>query len=115
MYHSRAMRSFWCIFVMISVLFMSVDGAADVATTGHPHGGDPEHFIDEHTITSLDATSESELDIDHCDHCCHGHTPSITGQVTTALPTLILSDQRIGIAPHVRNFAQAPPTPPPNA
>jgi len=32
------MRSFWCITVMISVLFMSVDGAADSVIKGHAHG-----------------------------------------------------------------------------
>ena len=97
---------------MISVLFMSVDGAADVASTGHPHGGDPAHLVDKHTVSSQDDSSESNLDIDHCEH---GHTSSIAGQVTIVVPTLIARDQQIGRAPHVGNFAQAPPTPPPNA
>jgi len=100
---------------MISVLFMSVDGAADVASTGHPHGGDPTHLVDEHTVASPDVASESELDIDHCEHCCHVHTSSITGQVTIAVPVLIAGYQKVRRAPHVCNFAQAPPTPPPNA
>jgi len=115
MYHGRAMKSCWCLLVMISVLFMSVDGAADVATSGHPHGGDPGHLIDEHSVVSPNANSESEIDIDHCEHCCHGHTSSITGRVTIVVPMLIASDQRVGRTPHVYNIAQAPPTPPPNA
>jgi hypothetical protein len=100
---------------MISVLFMSVDGAADEASTGHPHGGDPGHFVDEHTVVAADTTSMSDLDIDHCEHCCHGHTSSITGHVKIVVPTLIATDQRVGRAKHIHNFAQAPPTPPPNA
>jgi len=109
------MRSFWCLFIVISVLFMSVDGAADIASTGHPHGGDPAHLIDDHSVVSQDTTSESEFDIDHCEHCCHGHTSSIVAYVTVVTPTLIGNDQQPCCAPHVGNFAQAPPTPPPNA
>jgi hypothetical protein len=109
------MKSFWCIFVMISVLFMSVDGAADLASSGHPHGGDSGHFIDEGTAVSKDTTAKSDPDIDHCEHCCHGHTSSITVSVTILMPTVVANDQRSCRAPHVGGLAQAPPTPPPNA
>jgi len=115
MYDSRAMRSFWCISVMISVFFMGMDGAVDVASTGHAHDGDATNLVGEHTAASPDSAPVSDPVIDHYEHCCHGHMSSITGHVIFPVPTLIAGDQRMGIAPHVRNFAQAPPTPPPNA
>jgi len=113
MYHNRAMRSFWCLSVMISVLFMSVDGAADVASTDHPYGGAPAYFVDKHTGSSPATGLGSTLDVDHCEHCCHGHTSSITGHVSVVVPVLIAGDYQVRRAPHVRNLAQAPPTPPP--
>jgi len=90
---------------MISMLFMSVDGAADIAFTGHPHGGEPTHLIDKHAVASMDFSLGVELDIDHCEHCCHGHTFSISVQMNFALPMLVTSDQRIVATPCVRNFA----------
>ncbi len=114
MYHCRAMRSFWCIFVMISVLFMSVDGAADIETSGHPHGDGAASLVDSQSAPTADVASNSDFDIDHCEHCCHGHTFSIVGQVTVVLPPMIETDLQVAIAPQVRHSAHAPPTPPPN-
>ncbi len=108
------MRSFWCILVMISVLVMSVDGAADSVTKGHAHGGDAAHLLDgsdDHQTSS----SEAEADVDHCERCCHGHTASVTATVAAAITPYSKSEHARSRFVYVRNFAQAPPTPPPNA
>ena len=101
---------------MLSVLFLSVDGAADVASEGHPHSGDLAHQLDADMSVSADTNSDTgpDQDADHCEHCCHGHVVSITVQLFA--PTLIgATDHQCFGAPHVVNHAQAPPTPPPNA
>ncbi len=114
MYHCRAMKSFWCKFVMISVLFMSLDGAADIESTGHPHGDDGGQLYAAQTVSSVDTASASDFDVQHCEHCCHGHTFSIVGQIAAILPSLIDTDQQAAVAPQIRHSAHAPPTPPPN-
>ena len=103
------MRSFWCILVILSVFYMSVDAAADSVSKGHAHGGEAAHLLDD----SLDEKSDAESD--HCERCCHGHTASITAPVASATSPFTSSDHIAGRSVHVRNFAQAPPTPPPNA
>lgn len=111
------MRSVICHFVILSVLFVGLESAADVVMDGYPHGDDASHQeefghqLDAHE----DGSPSSELDGEHCQHCCHGHSASITGDITIAVPTLVADDPRIRRAPYVGNFAQAPPTPPPNA
>ena len=109
------MRSFWCISVMISVLFMSVEGAADIVIKGHSHADGPVHQLDGSESTKPDPNSDTEGNSDHCERCCHGHTASITAQVAAIKTPFATGDHQLGRSPHVRNFAQAPPTPPPNA
>ena len=46
-------------FVMFSVLFMSAEGAMDVATDGLPHGDDLMYQIDTTKSSSSDTSSES--------------------------------------------------------
>ena len=106
------MKSFWCILVMVSVLMMSVDGAADSVTKGHAHGGDAAHVLDGGDAKT---TSSSEADGDHCERCCHGHTASVTASVTAATTPYSKSQHALGRSANLRSFAQAPPTPPPNA
>lgn len=112
------MKSFWCIFVMISVLFTSVEGAADVLVDGLPHAGDVASHESEfgHSLEAHeDETSSGELDDEHCKHCCHGHTAGATGQFKSVTTSFVASEHIVGRSAIVLNFAQAPPTPPPNA
>ncbi len=111
------MRSFWCLTVVISVLFASMDSAMDTAFDGLPHGDETAHLNEfGHSLDAHDGTlSDTELDGEHCDHCCHGHSASITSlSVAAHLPPTADSYVARG-ARHLRNFSQAPPTPPPNA
>ena len=109
------MRSFWCISVMISVLFMSVDGAADSVTRGHAHGDAAKHSAALLEPAEADHTSDTDPDTDHCERCCHGHSAGISATVASATTPFMRSDHGAGRSAFVRNFAQAPPTPPPNA
>jgi len=116
-YDRGLMKSFWSIVVILSVLFASLEGAADVAIDGIPHGDEVTH--EQEFGHSLDRhggeQSDTELDGDHCDHCCHGHTSSLVAAIAAFSTTTFLSGQPIGRSANILNFAQAPPTPPPNA
>jgi len=109
------MNSFWCSLVILSVLFMSADGAADIAIKGHPHGDGAAYQLDDSDSTASDSLSQTDSHGDHCEHCCHGHSASMAAQLASITTPLIGCDHLARRAPHVSNFAQAPPTPPPNA
>lgn len=112
------MKSFWCTLVSISVLFVRLEGAADLLVDGLPHADDVVSHESEfgHSLEAHeDGTSNGELDDEHCKHCCHGHSPGVTGQFTSLTTSFVARDHTVGRSAHVRNFAQAPPTPPPNA
>lgn len=112
------MKSFWCILVSISVLLTSVESAADLLVDDLPHADDVVshesefgHSLDAHE----DKASSGELDDEHCTHCCHGHSTGVTGQFTSLTTSFVARELAIGRSAYVHNFAQAPPTPPPNA
>lgn len=112
------MKSFWCIFVMISVLFTSVESAAELLVDGLPHAVDVVSHESEfgHSLEAhQDGTSSDELDDEHCKHCCHGHSPGVISQFTSLTTSFVAREHTVGRSAYVRNFAQAPPTPPPNA
>lgn len=111
------MRSFWCILVMVSVLSVSLEGAADIVVDGYPHGDETSHQEEfGHSLVAHDGEqSDTELDGEHCDHCCHGHSAGVTNSIASLATPFVAADQKAGRSAHVRKFAQAPPTPPPNA
>ena len=102
---------------MFSVLFMSLDGAADIPSVGHPHGDEEVYQRDSQPTTTTAVVTDSTADqnAEHCEHCCHGHVVSIAEQEASVTPPLTLPDRKVVPDLHVRNLAQAPPTPPPNA
>jgi hypothetical protein len=109
------MQTFICQLVMLSVLVMSAEGATDVATDGVPHGDDLMHQIDATKSCSSDTSSDTDLEGVHCQHCCHGHVVSITPHFLATTAHTAATEFQPGETPHVPNYAQAPPTPPPNA
>tara|TARA_R110000782_G_scaffold211777_3_gene299973 strand:- start:209 stop:550 length:342 start_codon:yes stop_codon:yes gene_type:complete len=113
------MKSYWCILVSISVLFTSVESAAELLVEGGlPHADDVAAHESEfgHSLEAHeDESSNVELDDEHCTHCCHGHSASITGQFTSLTTSFVARELAMGRSAYVHNFAQAPPTPPPNA
>lgn len=100
---------------MISVLFMSVDGAADIVNDGHPHGDATSHQVTDLEANGQTQAPDSEGDSDHCERCCHGHSSGIAPQVASIVAPVTASDRRVNSAHQVRNLSQAPLTPPPNA
>jgi len=87
---------------------MGIESAVDSVGGEHPHGDDYAHVLDNDDTLSLD----SDTNNDHCSHCCHGHTGSITGNITV-LNCDMTHQQLTFYRPHFLNFSQAPPTPPP--
>lgn len=108
------MKSFWCILVMVSVLFMSVEGAADSVIEGHAHGDGASHSSDTLEPADLDPASDPEPDAEHCEQCCHGHTVSVMATGAPSATSFIVSDHAAGARAPAHSFVQAPPTPPPN-
>ena len=103
--------------VIVSLLFMSMEGATDIPLDSVPHRDDAAHLSEfGHALDKHDGSvPDSELDGDHCEHCCHGHCSTIVSQVGSCIVPLSTDERRGANQSHLRNFAQAPPTPPPNA
>ena len=97
------------------VLIASVEGTIDRASEGHPHGGEATHelaALDAHDHAGLSDSDEESID-SHCEHCCHGHTSSITSTATLKPLNTRRSCAKIGYVGHIVMLPQAPPTPPP--
>ena len=117
-YTINKMRSLISHVIVFALLLMSLEGATGSLIEGVPHGGDNgSHQIEfGHGLVDHDRNvPDSELDDDHCKHCCHGHC--FTGLPISAQITVPDgSRDRISVNKwRISNFAQAPPTPPPNA
>ena len=95
--------------MIIALLWMGVDGIADRMSEGHPHADELAHHID--------AAPESTPDVtpDHCEHCCHGHTSSLTQSVVSASAVAAVGTVHLERPRHIQNLDTAPPTPPPTA
>jgi len=91
---------------IISILFLSVEGAVVPVADGHQHGDTSAHLTDSDHSTSTDSE-------DNCQHSCHNHTSCFSQQLI-AISDNIISQQFSFYDLQVTNLAQAPPTPPPN-
>ncbi len=99
--------------LMVAVLFMSLEAAAELLSenvfhsTHHAHADEGES----HWYPNFDG---DEHDEDNCDHVCHGHVVALAGQTLIAdVPVF-----RLPIATrHSQHFTRstAPPKPPPNS
>ena len=105
------MRILICQVLMLSLLSMNVEGAMDIASDLHSNGEELTHLID---TSSADSGGDADRENNHCEHCCHAHVVSITSQLLATTTYHDVVDYQAGNAPVVINFAQAPPTPPPN-
>ena len=112
------MRSLVCRIATVSFLFVSIEGAADVVVDGMLHGDATSH--QEEFGHPLDAhggeLSDTELDGEHCNHCCHGHCSGIThySDLTTS-QVLAHENPHDRYIDHLRALLLTPPTPPPDA
>lgn len=111
------MRSSICQLIVVSLIFVSLEGAADVVTEGVPHGTDEVHQSEfGHPLKAHDGeSSDTELDDEHCQHCCHGHSAAVAARFESIKTPLTSNRYRSGRSANHRDFARAPPTPPPNA
>lgn len=107
------MRFFVCTAMIVSMLFLSLDGAMDIVSQGHPHG-DAAELVDADSITTKLPGSDTGSE-NHCEHCCHGHFAGIVVQLASMAlhpaPGTLRSPPILFDLGHAR----APPTPPPNA
>jgi hypothetical protein len=105
------MHTFLCHLLLISMLFVSIEGAADMGKSGHVH--------DEHANFHADpegsGSDVADIDADHCDHCCHGHLAGISPAANSNQCQILTDNDHPRRSSFVKNYAQAPPTPPPNA
>ncbi len=108
------MRIFICHLLMFSVLFLSAEGAWDMAKELHAHRDNLAHQVnvDDQEQAQPDPLSDGEGS--HSDHLCDGHTFSITA----SFAGLVIAESNkynvFNTSPR-SEISQAPPTPPPNA
>ena len=111
------MRSLVCKLAILSILLVSVEGAADVVVNGVPHG-DPAGHLQEfgHSLEAHSDESSNAVSVDeHCEHCCHGNCSSISQSelMTTAAETH--GTTQTHYVDQLRSLFLSPPTPPPDA
>lgn len=110
------MRPFFCKLALLSFLFVSIEGATDIVVDGMLHGDAATHA--EEFGHSLDThggeVSDAELDGDHCDHCCHGHSSSVTH--SQLANDVVDNGEQAEDSYHdqLPDLLLAPPTPPPD-
>jgi len=112
------MRTLLCHGLLLSLIFASVEGAADLMVDGFPHDTEVVSHQDEfgHSQEAHeDGTSGSDVNDDHCKHCCHAHSAGITSQFDTLSKPAWVREPIVERSSYLLNLAQAPPTPPPNA
>ncbi|MBQ0748470.1 MAG: hypothetical protein KBT73_18350 [Marinobacter sp.] len=104
------LRPFIAYLFIFSLLFMGIEGALVSSGGEHPHGDEYAHVLDSDDSTSTDTQGDNN----HSSHCYHGHAGSIAGHCTV-LNCDLAGHQFPFYQQNINNFAQAPPTPPPNA
>lgn len=103
--------------MIVAFLAVSLEGAAEVVVDGVPHGDEAAHQAEfGHALDAHDgSTPDSELDGEHCEHCCHGHASSITASVSATGAAMIERVHSLARGANLHTLTHAPPTPPPNA
>lgn len=111
------MRALTCKILLVCFLFVSIEGAADIVVDGVPHGDSTSHAEEfGHALDAHDGdTSTTELDGEHCDHCCHGHSVGMPHSGWLAAPAKNQDSIQQRFLDRLLDYRIAPPTPPPNA
>lgn len=107
------MRTYVNHFLVLAVLVMGIESSADMANGGHLLDSEGSHHNEVMHESSSNPGVDSEPDRENCEHCCHGHSFSVTvrsiaASVTFSRLAMINLDGQVFIAQ-----PQAPPTPPP--
>ncbi len=104
------------ILALLSFLFASIEGAADVVMDGIPHG-DPTGHEQEygHALEAHGGDlSDAELDGEHCEHCCHGHSSSLTHSYFVNVSPAAGKQPFDLLDDLLPDLLLSPPTPPPD-
>lgn len=109
------MKLFVCQILVLSMLVLGFESSADMANDGHPIDPEGSHHSEVMHDSPADPDGDPEPDNENCEHCCHGHCAGIGTRAAANSIAFAASGHAPGRAPHYQNFAQAPPTPPPNA
>ena len=96
------------------MLFMSAEGAWDMAKESHAHRDSMAHQVDVDDQAPPQSNPLPGGEGNHCDHLCHGHTSSITASFAE-LVIAASSKYHVFNSSQPSDISQAPPTPPPNA
>lgn len=116
-YDNVTMQSFIRHIVVCLLILSSLEAAADIIVDSFLHGDNTVH--EEEFGHQLDVhdegSSDSEVDDEHCRHCCHGHGVGLAVLASPSSFVFNTNDKRLYRGPNVPALAQAPPTPPPNA
>jgi len=98
--------------LLVSMLFVSVEGVADAVDELSFHQSHHSHADD--TVNKwFPDTDGNDHVLDNCEHFCHGHTVGLVGQLVLAA---IPEHEFYALTPPVEATSQykAPPIPPPN-
>lgn len=79
-----------------------------MAKSGHAHTDHASEHVSEVTLEIA-----SDMDANHCDHCCHGHFSGIASPTISSNNTSYTNDHQLARQSDIDNFGHAPPTPPP--
>ena len=103
-------------FVILSLLVVSLEGAADIEIDSILHGDESTHAQEfGHGLNAHGGElSDAELDGDHCQHRCHGHCV-VVPQLASYAFSLLPRGAKYYLAQNPINPTLAPPTPPPDA
>ncbi len=100
-------------FLILAMLVMGIESSTDMANDGHPLDGKGSHHNEVMHESSSDPGADSEPESENCEHCCHGHSFSVTirsigASIAFTHQAMNIFDDHLFIAQ-----SQAPPTPPP--
>ncbi len=93
--------------MMIVLLIVSVEGAADLTIGAHPAP-----ILDSSSQCILTATNIVPSIDDHCEHCCHGHIAGVDLDSVNLAPISGQMRYFVFIAA-LDTLDQSPPLPPP--
>jgi len=108
------MRNWLLKFLIVAMLFVSMEGVAEPIDEAGFHSAHHAHShvddVGDHWVPDSDS---SEPDDESCAHFCHGHVVALTAQIS--LPGVPMTRQGAPASSvHCTTRAAAPPTPPPN-
>ena len=100
---------------LVALLFVNIEGVAELADHGQPHDHPIPHEHAHHSSDSGEGVlAHAEANGAHCDHCCHVHFSSIA-HLHPISASIEYSGQELELTDGaIPEFFLSPPTPPPD-